>query len=179
MDQLNILVLAGLLLVAVYYDIRSFRIPNKLILAGLSTGLLFNVILPHETGGLSFQSALAGFGVGLILFLPLYLIRAMGAGDIKLMGMIGIFVGPLPILLIALYTAIAGGILAIIVLLCNGKLNGLVEFFKILLLKFQLSTIAGNSVTIPIEQMLPKSTSKLPYGVAIAAGTFFYLMTNF
>lgn len=178
MGELNILVLVGLLLVAVYCDIRSFRIPNKLILVGLITGSLLNIILPHEAGGLSFQAALVGFGVGLILFLPLYLIRAMGAGDIKLMGMIGIFVGPLPMLFIALYTAVAGGILAVIVLLCNGKLNGLIEFFKILLLKFQLSTIAGNPVTISIEQAFPKFNSKLPYGVAIAAGTFFYLVTN-
>ncbi|HMU64084.1 MAG TPA: prepilin peptidase [Nitrosomonas sp.] len=177
MSILIISVIVGLLLIAVYYDIRTYRIPNKLILIGIAIGS-FCAFLPYEVGGIGITNSLLGFAVGLIILLPLYLSRAMGAGDIKLMGMIGIFVGPLPMLLIALYTAIAGGILAVIVLLGNGKLNGLVEFFKILLLKFQLSTIAGNPVTIPIDQALPKSNSKLPYGVAIAAGTFFYLSTN-
>lgn len=178
MSILIISVIVGLLLTAVYYDIRTYRIPNKLILIGIAIGSLC-AFLPYKVGGIGITNSLSGFAVGLIILLPLYLARAMGAGDIKLMAMIGIFVGPLPILLIALYTAIAGGILAVIVLLCSGKLNSLIEFLKILLLKFQLTAIAGNSITIPIDQALPRSNSKLPYGVAIAAGTIFYLVTNF
>ena len=179
MHTVSIVILVGLLLLASYRDICEYRISNKLILFGLAVGISLNVILPQEIGGLGFQLALAGAGVGVIVFLPMYLIHAMGAGDIKLMAMVGAFVGPSPMLQIALYVAIAGGLLALIVLISKSKLIKPIHNYKLMLMRNQLSTTAGNLDTISTSKVFSKTKARLPYGVAIAAGTFFYLITNF
>lgn len=179
MNTLSIIFLIFLLLIAVISDIRSYRIPNKLILLGIVIGIISSVVFVGEASTIDLTDAVLGFCIGLIIFLPFHIFCAMGAGDVKLIAMIGTFVGPVAILQISFYTVIAGGILAISVLIWNGRLTELINFLKILLLKFQLTAIAGNSITIPIDQALPRSNSKLPYGVAIAAGTMFYLVASF
>ena len=178
MHTVSLIVLIGLLSLAAYRDISEYRISNKLILSGLIAGISLNALLPQEIGGLGFLPALTGVGVGLIIFLPLYLIRAMGAGDIKLMAMVGAFVGPTPMLQIMLYVAIAGGILALVFLLSKSKLIKLAYCYRHMLFHNQLNTNVGNLDSISTSKVISKTNAKLPYGVAIAAGTFFYLITN-
>ena len=84
--------LTGLLLIAAVSDYRTRRIPNELVLAGAAAGLLGNTLfstLPLD----GFVTALQGLATGLAAFLPLYLLRLMGAGDVKLMAMVGAFLG--------------------------------------------------------------------------------------
>jgi prepilin peptidase CpaA len=169
-------ILIILLLIAAWQDIRHYRIPNTLVLPGAIIGLLFNTFLPQEMGGLGILTSLAGLGVGLAVLLPLYLLRAMGAGDIKLMAMIGTFVGPASMLNVTLYILLAGGVLAIGVVLLRGKLAKLIDNLKIML----LMRLAGSSMaSLPATGMLPESIGKLPYGVAIAAGTLVYLAMGY
>ncbi|SDY66936.1 prepilin peptidase [Nitrosomonas sp. Nm58] len=161
-----------LLLLAALQDIRHYRIPNAVVFPGAITGVLLHTLLPQELSGLGILNALAGLGVGLAVLLPLYLLRAMGAGDIKLMAMIGAFVGPASMLNVTLYILLAGGALAIGVVLWKGKLARLIDNLKIML----LMRLAGSSIaSLPATGMLPESAGKLPYGVAIAAGTLVYL----
>ncbi|WP_430229522.1 A24 family peptidase [Nitrosomonas communis] len=175
MFSLITIILSILLLIAACHDIRQYRIPNALILLGVILGLLLNILVPQYMGGLGFSMSLAGLGVGLVILFPLYLLRAMGAGDIKLMAMIGAFVGPTSMLPITLYILLAGGILALSVVLLRGKLFRLLENLKIMLLMH----FAGSSNTsFSRSRTLPESTGKLPYGVAIAAGTVVYLVTT-
>jgi prepilin peptidase CpaA len=61
------------------------------------------------------MSALAGFTLGLVLLLPGHLIGATGAGDVKLFAALGAWLGPAGIGMAFLYTALAGGVLAVIV----------------------------------------------------------------
>jgi prepilin peptidase CpaA len=161
-----------LLLIAAWHDTRHYRIPNLLVFPGAVIGVLLNTFLPQEMGGLGILTSLAGLGVGLVVLLPLYLLRAMGAGDIKLMAMIGAFVDPTDMLNVTLYILLAGGVLAIGVVLLRGKLAKLIDNLKIML----LMRLAGSSIaSLPASGMLPESAGKLPYGVAIAAGTLVYL----
>ncbi len=62
---------------------------------------------------ISLPELLAGGGVGLLVFLPLYAVSAMGAGDIKLMTVVGTFLGVKGVLFSALFAALAGGLLAL------------------------------------------------------------------
>lgn len=166
--------LLALLLIAAWKDIRYYRIPNALFFSGTLIGLLLNTLLPQEMGGLGILPSLTGLSIGLIVLLPLYLLRAMGAGDIKLMAMIGTFVGPSSILIVTLYVFLAGGALAFAVILLKGKLSRLLDNFRIML----MLRLAGSSTPSRFStETLPKSVGKLPYGVAIAAGTFAYLVT--
>jgi len=102
--------LCAILAVAVYSDIRSHRISNSLSLLALVVGLALQ-FLGHGFQGVT--SGLLGAGVGLGCFAPLYLARAMGAGDVKLLAAVGAFLGPQGAFLAALLALLAGGLGAI------------------------------------------------------------------
>ena len=83
--------LAILAIIAAVFDVRSRRIPNRLVLAGIVAGLAWNVF---EYGLSGFARAGEGLGLGFILYFPLFLLRARGAGDVKLLAAIGTITGP-------------------------------------------------------------------------------------
>jgi prepilin peptidase CpaA len=95
---------------AVREDLIRHRIPNTLTVAGLVLGLGFGII----AGGLSgFVSSAGGGLVGCAVLLPFYLLRGMAAGDVKLMGAAGTFLGPSGALLAAALALVAGSVLAV------------------------------------------------------------------
>jgi prepilin peptidase CpaA len=93
-------------------DLWSRRVPNPLTLGVAMLGVTLAVL---GLSGLSPMSAVAGFAVGLLLMLPGHVIGATGAGDVKLFAAIGTLLGPKGIVVAFVYTAIAGGMLALIV----------------------------------------------------------------
>ena len=80
--------------------------------------------------------------------LPLYLLRAMGAGDVKLMAMVGVFVGPLGALSVALLTFVAGGVLALAVAARNGALGRLFWNLKAMLLGSAVNVLSGGGASV-------------------------------
>ena len=179
MNLLMIPILIGLLIIAAWHDFNSYRIPNSLVFFGIAIGLLMNFLLPLDEITVGLQLAIAGFAVGFLIFLPLYFLRGMGAGDIKLMAMVGTFVGPIPLLEIGLYVAIVGGILELVIICGKKDLNKSPSHFKFIPSQDQLNIsidVQGSSSTHLIDS---KTESKVPYGVAIAAGTMLYLVTSF
>ena len=79
-----------LVIVAAIWDIRTRRIPNWLTLSGVVLGVALNTFL-FEINGLWFS--LKGLGVAFGVYFVLYLLRAMGAGDVKLMAAVGAAAG--------------------------------------------------------------------------------------
>src|SRR5690242_236558 len=98
-----------LLSAAAWHDFHSRRIPNVLVLTGTIAGLLSNAVLPQQMGGLGIFNSFAGLGIGFVLLLPPYLLRAMGAGDVKLMAMTGAFLGAKGVMDAFVYILLAGG----------------------------------------------------------------------
>src|SRR5438309_1099284 len=95
-DQ-GVLVVAGILaLIAGWTDWRTRRIPNWLTVAGALIGLFANA----ARGWQGVVYSLEGLGLGLVLLFPLVLVRGIGAGDWKLVGAIGAFLGPRNLLLV-------------------------------------------------------------------------------
>ena len=76
---------------AAFYDVRTRKIPNWLNLSGLILGLGLNTLLLHAHG---IVVASLGLGLALLIYVPLYLVRGMGAGDVKLMAAVGSIAGP-------------------------------------------------------------------------------------
>jgi prepilin peptidase CpaA len=175
MHTLHSVILIALLCCAAWHDIRYYRIPNVLVFSGVILGILINTLLPQVSGGLGILTSFAGLAVGLAILLPLYLVRALGAGDVKLMAMVGAFIGPDNMLIATVYIVLAGGILAIIILLLRGKLTKLMDNFKIMLL---MHLTSSSTVVSFSEKSGIESAAKLPYGVAIASGTITYLVAN-
>ncbi|ABB75653.1 prepilin peptidase CpaA [Nitrosospira multiformis ATCC 25196] len=188
MHSLSIGFLLLLLLAAAWSDIRSRRIPNSLVFPGAIIGVLLHALLPQEAGGLGVLGSLAGLGTGLALLLPLYLLRAMGAGDVKLMAMVGAFLGAQETVGALVCVLLAGGVLALAAALLEGKLHLLWRNLNVMLLgalagatmmglpaSGKPGEAVGGAAAESDTKSAAESTGTLPYGVAIAAGTMAYL----
>lgn len=180
MGWLALLPMLLLLFIAALHDIRSHRIPNKLVLVGMVTGLTLHTLLPagwgfNSTipGGLGWLGALKGLGMGMAVFLPLYIMRAMGAGDVKLMAMVGTFLGAEDVLEAILATFLAGGVMALTVVLWSKRLMSFMSNIRMMLTGGLINMSAGR---LPLADGVPVSVGKLPYAVAIMVGTFGYLV---
>lgn len=164
-------ILALGMFMAVDWDLREQRIPNALILFLMLSGLAMQTLGPANgrgglfdffPGAVGLGSALLGALVGLSLFLPFYILKAMGAGDIKLMAALGVFVGPADVIGLALFVLVAGGVLCVIRML----------------IKRNTKQVLGNVKTILGEigrggsrlDVVTQSADRMPYALSFATG---------
>jgi prepilin peptidase CpaA len=173
--DVKIAVLLTLVAVAAGFDLKSRRIPNWLVLAGLIVSFVLQI---NFNGFEGFKAWGLGLLIGFGAFLPLYLLRAMGAGDVKLMAMVGAFLGPNLALGAVLATLVVGGILAIAMAMYSGALVQTMKNVRIMLTAGMYKTLSGGGVQLDAPAA---STGSLPYAVAIALGTLIQqiLIANF
>ena len=151
--------LASGALVATVVDIRVRRIPNLLTAAMAGAGI---GLAASGASGVSLGASMAGFILGLALMMPGYGLGATGAGDVKFMGAVGAIVGPALVVSAFLFTAVAGGVLALAVAIRRQRLA---------------VTIAGTGRLISApgdakKEILAKNgSSRFAYGPAIAIGS--------
>lgn len=138
--------------IALATDLHARRIPNWLTLSALLVGLLANAFLAGTQGALL---ALAGAGLGFALLIPFYAIRAIGAGDVKLLAAVGALLGPQLLLSAATAGALVGGVMSVVILARRGRL-----------------TLAAHQMFV-MKAIPTPSGAKAPYAVAIAAGVYF------
>jgi prepilin peptidase CpaA len=112
-------------------------------------------------------TALLGVLVGLALFLPLYLLRAMGAGDVKLLAALGAFMGPVEVIGLALSVLVAGGLLAVLRMLWAGKSRLVLNNVKLV-----LGSLGGGAS--PRFDPATQSADRMPYALAFAGGLLAY-----
>lgn len=151
--------LAAGVLVATVVDIRTRRIPNEVTatMTGIGVGLAMTGV-----SGVSMGASLAGFALGLLLMMPGHALGATGAGDVKLMAAVGAIVGPGLVVRAFLFTAIAGGVLAIVVALRRRQLAATVARTRRLL---------EAPADAKQEIRSASASSRFAYGPAIAAGS--------
>ncbi|WP_059173293.1 prepilin peptidase [Bacillus sp. FJAT-27445] len=159
--MINAILLFLLLVICTVTDVRERKIYNKVLLPFLIVSLAVNLM----TGGLegftlSILGFLAGFG---ILLIP-YLLGGMGAGDVKLLAVIGALMGAKFVALSAIYMALAGGVFALFLIVFRKSAKQLIKglFFSFLGLM--------NGLKIPIIFDKDSMKQTYPYGVAIAVG---------
>jgi prepilin peptidase CpaA len=161
-------VLIALLLAAAVFDYRSFRIPNWLTAGGLVFGTAWTIIVPPLPGA-GWWFPIGGIATGFIAVLPLYVLRAAGAGDVKLMAMAGSFLGSHDTLYALLFSFVVGGVAAMAFAASHGLLGRLLDNTRQLLCHLALSAAGGQR---PSMQLAPhQSAGKLAFGVSIAAAT--------
>jgi prepilin peptidase CpaA len=154
----SLLLLSAMLASAVCSDLRRHRIPNILSLLGLIAGLGLQAVV----GGLhGLVSGLLGAGVGLACFAPFYLIRAMGAGDVKLLAAVGAVLGPQGAFFAALFSLLAGGLAAIGYVLWRGLRASVSSFVH--------EGFAAAGVSALIAAQLARR-DRLPFALPIAVG---------
>ena len=116
--------------IACITDLRDRRIPNVLTFGAAGLALVFHGMVGGAAG---LQSAALGWVVGTALFMPFFLLRGMGGGDVKLLAALGAWLGPGDAFWLAVYASVAGGVLAIVVSLARGYLMTALRNLKSLL----------------------------------------------
>jgi prepilin peptidase CpaA len=169
-DILQIAV-ATLTVIAALTDIRSRTIPNWLVVAGLIAGFTLNTYLQGWPGLLL---AAGGFGLSLLIYLPMYLLRAMGGGDVKLMAAVGSIMGAHNWFLVFIFTSFIGGVIAIIFLLFRGILGNALRNVGYILNEM-LHLRAPHTSRTDLDIASEKAVT-MPHGVAIALGTSLFLV---
>jgi prepilin peptidase CpaA len=150
--------------IACVTDVRSRKIPNVLTFGAAAVGVIFHLAVGGLTGA---GTAAAGWLVGVLLFLPFFLLRGMGAGDVKLLAALGAWLGPMQVVWLALFTSIAGGAMALVVALSTGHIRTVFRNLGTMLLFWY---VAGPK-PVP-EQTLDRSNSpRLAYALPIFVGT--------
>ena len=119
MDPFHVVVLA-VAVVAAAWDVATRRIPNALTFGAAASAVVVQTYLGGWPGA---ATALAGCAVGVALFFPVFALGGMGAGDVKLLGAIGAWLGPAAAVWVALYSGIAGGVIGLIVAASSGYLQ--------------------------------------------------------
>lgn len=153
------MLLAAGLTVASALDFRTRRIPNTLTAAMAITGLALSLL---RVSPLSPLAALLGIVVGMLLMLPGHVLGATGAGDVKLMGAVGAFMGPWPVTMAFVATAIAGGVLAMIVAARRGRVGSTLQLTALL--------VTNRGMARPAIESTGKA-NRFAYAPAIAIGT--------
>lgn len=150
--------LLGLLGIAVVGDLRHHRIPNLLIVVGLGLGLAGQI---YTAGVSGLGSGLLGALIGFALFLPMYALGGMAAGDVKLMAMTGAFLTLDGALWAALFSLIAGGLCGFLIILVRGQLSKTLSRYWLML--------STRSYFAPVADEV--AGKPFPYSVAILLGT--------
>jgi prepilin peptidase CpaA len=168
-DTVFLSALMIILLTAAAVDLRTFKIPN-IITIPAAVGALTYYGCRFGLSGLLFS--LAGLGTGLLLLLIPYLMNGIGGGDVKLMGVVGAFLGAESAATAFLFVAIVGGIYAVSVLFLHRKIfrgffkNRQAAFYELLLTR-----------KIPHGIFAPCADHpRLKYGLAITSGTVLYIV---
>ena len=163
MTALNIFV--GILLaVACVSDLRTRRIPNVLTFSAAAGAVLFHLV----SGGWSAAGwSLAGLFVGTLLFFPMFALRGMGAGDVKLLAAVGAWLGPGQVVIVAVATSIAGGVIAVLVALAYGYLKTALANLYVLLMHWRVAGVQP----LPAVSLEQARGPRLAYAFPIAIGT--------
>ena len=105
------LTLLTVLVFAVAADFREMRISNRLIASGLMMGLALRIL---GEGGAGIVHFLVNISIPVILLFLLFQLRVIGAGDIKLLMTLGIWLGGRKSLKLLLYTFITAAVFALL-----------------------------------------------------------------
>jgi Flp pilus assembly protein protease CpaA len=151
-------VVSAAVIIGAVSDLRGFRLPNRLTLPLVLSGLLWHLACGAADG---LTRSACGLLIASLPLLPAWAAGGMGAGDVKLMSGIGAWLGALFALQVLILAGLAGWV-----------------FFRLRRLS-QPELAQLTQPALPVEQALLCSHQRrqlLPFGVMIAAGTLIQLL---
>ena len=146
---------------AALLDLRSRRIPNALTVTGVAAALVLRAPLGWE----NVADGALGVGLALLLTVPFFLVKAMGGGDVKLMAVVGAFMGPVELVGACLLIGLLGGVVALIEATRRGALRTVLINVSYMMIRLfsPLRRELAPTLTAP-------AAMTIPYGVPIALG---------
>ncbi len=168
-------VMVGLLvLVAGIYDILWRRIPNWLVIPGFLIGVLLNPFIhANDVVWSDRWGAPLGFALAMATYLPLYLLRGMGAGDVKLAAAIGALVGWQAWIIIFILSGLLGGVLAVILMVAKGRARK--TFSNIGYILWEMAHFRPPHLRNEELDIANPHAMTLPHGAVIALGGLLFL----
>lgn len=171
-DEVMMISLAIIVSIAGFQDLRFQRIPNLITCPTIVAALIFHFII-NGFSGLLFS--VGGLSVGLGIGIIPYIMGGVGAGDAKLIGAVGASVGAKGVIIVILFSALAGGAYIIVLAFTRwryvaGSMRGVARSLWIL---------ATRGLLLSFSDAEQYDKPKLYYGVPIALGTFAYVITHF
>jgi prepilin peptidase CpaA len=157
-DPLIVTAILAVTIAAAVVDLRTRRVPNWLTFGTAALGITMAVT---HLDGVGVAGAFEGLLVGLLLMLPGHVIGRTGAGDVKLLAALGTLLGPRSIAMAFLYTAIAGGGIAVLVAMRRRRLRETLEGTATLV-------CTGGANAGDLEK--PSTNNRFAYAPAIAVG---------
>ena len=163
MDTIKTVLLTSQILIAVITDVNSYKVKNLMIFVFIIAGAFYN-IFPFNHGNLF--SSMLGLLVPAIILMPLYILKMLGAGDIKLFCSIGFLLGFKDILYDITYSYLFGLVLALLIMLIRGNLtarfNRLFIYIKSCILTMNI---------LPYDDLNTQSDGRMHFTIPIALGT--------
>ncbi len=148
------------------FDVGTRRIPNFITVGGLVVALVLRLSIG---GGESLVSGLLGALLAFLVSFPLFMLKGMGGGDVKLLTAVGAFLGPYSTFVALLATALVGGGLAIAISLRRRRLGSSLVGTFFVMRGLALKAISGGEVDA-VPTLETQGALTVPYGVAIAVG---------
>lgn len=150
--------------VAASIDLATRRVPNVLTFGAALAALLYHAL----TGGLSgFGWACAGWLVGTAVFFPFFALGGMGAGDVKLVAALGAWLGPLGAVQVAIAAAVAGGLVALVVMVRARYVRTAWSNLRLLFSHWGVNGVSA----LPELTLASGKGPRLAYAVPILIGT--------
>ncbi|MFZ5353242.1 MAG: A24 family peptidase [Bacillota bacterium] len=164
MNSIILVEILFLLCISVVSDALTYKIKNQIVISFLLVGFATNTVL-FGFGGI--RASLAGAVLPVILLFVLFVLRMLGAGDIKLLSALGAIAGYPLILKILPVVFISGGIIALLIMIfrknAKQRFKHLVMYLKLCLVTLSIQPYTDFGVK--------KDGSKLRFSYAIAVGT--------
>ena len=153
----------GVAVIAVISDLATRRIPNVLT---FGAALAAFAVHGYAAGWTGAGVSLAGWLVGGAFFFPVFALGGLGAGDVKLLGALGACLGPAAAAWVALYSGIAGGVMALLVAGFSGYLTKAFTNIWCLLMYWRVAGVRPAPELTLSSQQGPR----LAYAVPVLAG---------
>jgi prepilin peptidase CpaA len=167
-EGILIIFVAVTVILASMSDIRSQKIPNYLTFP-VMVAAFFHYSMTRGIDGAVFS--MLGLFSGIALLLLPYLMGGLGAADVKLMGAVGSVVGVKGVVIATLFTALAGGVYALGLLIINRAYAK--DLFVRVNSALRTYAVTGRFLHASSGGHIEKP--RLRYGVAIAVGTLSYI----
>ena len=158
--------LLWMLVLAVVTDLSTRKIPNSIVVFGLIVGLVCQCVATQGAGG---GNWLVGVTVAFACFIPLYILRGMAAGDVKLMMAVGGFLGYPLIIKAIVCVFLSGGVMAVGFVILKGRFKHLTQNVRMMLTDLYIKTTSG--VSVADDYVMKNSAGRMPYALAIAIGS--------
>lgn len=157
-----------ILIIAVINDLTVYKINNKLILIGITAGLASCIL---SKGALGIWVFLSGFLIPMLLLMLIYAAGAIGAGDVKLFGVIGGLIGVRAVLSCIIYAFIIGAAIGLIKIIINKKLLNYLKHLILCVSTFMYSH--------KFSKLNNQEITKIHFSIPILFGVIIYCIKSY